>query len=49
MKKIKTSQENLSYLLNEHIKYLRRYLRHLELREPSKNSVLWNFVNNEIE
>ncbi|CAG8822101.1 9807_t:CDS:1, partial [Cetraspora pellucida] len=49
MKKNKTSQESFSYLLNEHIKYLRRYLRRLELREPSKNSVLWNFINDEIE
>ncbi|CAG8503819.1 1400_t:CDS:2 [Scutellospora calospora] len=32
MKKNKTDQEKIGYLLNEHIKYLRRYLKRLDLK-----------------
>ncbi|CAG8806135.1 2048_t:CDS:1, partial [Gigaspora rosea] len=47
MEKERTGKEALSYLLNEHVKYLNRYMKRLEVSESKP--ILLDFVRNEIE
>ncbi|CAG8723465.1 8005_t:CDS:2 [Gigaspora rosea] len=47
MGKERTGKEAVSYMINEHVKYLERHLKRLEVN--NSNAILLDFVRNELK